>query len=184
MRMRSLLAIAALSVAAAACGSDSKSPTGPGEDDDQSSFTATVTGGISKSISGAAAFVADNTDDEVGFAFGFGNEGDAIIGWRATPGVLPVGQHTVANYAELDEADIPANHLVISFVVAPATGGPRYCLATGGTVTVTSSSANRVRGSLQVNALCSTMDGQDTSVEVAMAGQFDAFGGTVTVPGQ
>lgn len=187
MNPRSLLALAGLAILVTACGGgdDNKTPTEPGGENDNSSYTASISGGYTKSLSGKSAFASDNSQNEVGFALALGTEdgnGNAIIIWRKESGVLATGQHTFANYAEIEnDADIPANQLASVLVFEMSQESAVLCAVTGGTLNVTSSSANRLKGSINMQASCADLT-SETEKTITVTGNFDAIGGTVTIP--
>jgi hypothetical protein len=180
MQLRPLLALVSLTLAATACGSDSKNPAGPGDENPaNASYTATVSGGVSRSLAGEAAFAVDNTDEDVGFGMAMVHEDDenGIFLWRKAAGVLATGQHTVADQSgDVVEEDIPANHLVVDVFLTDASGASLFCVSTGGTFTVTSSTSTRVRGTFQFTATCTSLLSEEDDRDVTLTGTFDAVG--------
>ena len=170
MTTRSLLALAALALTVSACGSDG--PTG-NDGGGNGSFTGTISGDISMSVTGEAMFGTSATNNSFGFVLG--NDDAGIIFGRETTGLLGVGTHTVYDLVNGDEADAPASQLV--GVIGITSGGTDHiCFAQGGTVTVTSSTASRMTGSLNVTAECLAGEGQPPRA-VTIAGTFTAIGG-------
>jgi hypothetical protein len=177
MQLRTLLALAGLTIAATACGGDKNSMGPDGDGPGASAYSATITGDVSRSLSGQAAFAVDNEDEDVGFGMAMARENatDGIFVMRRSPGVLAVGQHTVADQSAVeDESEIPANHLAVDVFLNEA-GLSLFCVSTGGTLTVTSSSASRLKGSFQVTAACQDLLGEELS-EITVTGTFDAVG--------
>ena len=183
MNPRSLIALAGLAVLVTACGgSDSKSPTEPGGGNDNSSYSASIAGGYTRTLTGKSAFASDNSDNEVGFALALGTEdgnNDAILFWREQAGVLGTGTYDIVDYVELET--VPADKLSAMIVFEPAANSAVLCHLTTGTLTVTQSSATRLKGSITGNADCIDVTAS-TEKTVTVTGNFDAIGGTVTIP--
>ena len=185
MNPRSLIALAGLAVLVTACGgSDSKSPTEPGGNNDNSSYTASISGGYTKSLTGKSAFASDNSDNEVGFVLALGTEdednGDAMLIWRAQAGVLSAGTYQFADFANT-EGDIPATQFAGTLVFSLTGENSALCSVTSGTLTVTQSSASRLKGSINAQASCIDVSSSSEKT-ITMTGNFDAIGGTVTFP--
>ena len=187
MQLRTLLAIAGLTIAATACGSDSKDTTGPGDGNNPpggTSYSASITGGVTRQLTGVAGFATDDEDPDFGFGMAMAttNSQEGIILWRETAGLLGVGQHTVANSFEAEsEDDVPANHLVVETYLNTGGEVPLYCLATGGTVNVTSASGTRLRGNFQFTAACVDLATEEVK-EITVNGNFDAISGPINLP--
>lgn len=182
MTPRSLVALAALALLATACGGDSKSPTEPGGNDDNSSYTASITGGYTKSLTGKSAFATNMAASDVGFALALGTEdgnNDAIIFWREQAGVLGTGTYDIMDYVANDQ--LPADKLGAMLVFEPVANSAVVCNLTGGTLTVSQSSANRLKGTINAQASCSDLTSAEEKT-VTVTGSFDAIGGTVTIP--
>jgi hypothetical protein len=174
MTTRSLLAIAALALSVVACGSDG--PTGnDGGNNGVGSFSGQITGALTKSITGQAVFGTSAVND--GFGLVLGNEDDGIILGRELAGLLAVGVHDVFDLANGEEEDAPAADL-IGVIGLTINGADHICAASGGTVTVTSSSATRMAGSLNITAECVTT-GSQAPKAITITGNFSAVGGSV-----
>ncbi|HEU4629381.1 MAG TPA: hypothetical protein VFS08_06525 [Gemmatimonadaceae bacterium] len=185
MNPRSLIALAGLTLLATACGgSDKKSPTEPGGENDNSSYSASISGGYTKSLTGTSAFASDNSQTEVGFALALGTEegnNNAIVIWRRQSGVLAAGTYQFADYSNIeDPADVPANELVGITVFDLTQESAVLCVSTSGTLTITQSSANRLKGNVSMAASCLDSSGAEKTINVT--GTFDAVGGTVVIP--
>ena len=175
MRMRKQMAlrgIAALALALVVGGcSDS---TGPGLTGD---FDANVTGDQTKSLEGDAFFSFGSVfgEPETGFALvllegsAFGNNDDFILIGRSSEDRPGVGTY--------DIVDSEGNPTASEFVAIwfPATGEDidGEFVSTGGTLTVTSSTSRRLRGSFEFDAT-GTMGENPTLLDVTIRGDFDA----------
>ena len=174
---RILLAVPAALLLAACGGSDG--PAGPGENPTNAgTFSATVAGGLAKSVTGTAAF---GTSEEDGFTLGLGDEDNGFIFGRdlgVTPGV---GTYNVWDLTDDDEEEgedgIP--EAAIQGVFGLDVAGTAYiCYSTGGTITISTSTATRLAGSLNVTADC--WDGQaEVPKSITVVGPFNAVGGAV-----
>ena len=72
--------------------------------------------------------------------------------------------------------ELPANHLVVDVFMTDASGATLFCVSTGGTFTVTSSSSTRLRGTFQFTAACTNLPAVPQEMHVTLAGTFDAVG--------
>ena len=184
MNTRILIALAGATVLAA-CGSDSKEPTGPG--DALTSYQATFTGDVQLSLTGNAAFASDNSDEDVGFALGLvdteaEDSDDMIIFYRANPGVPGTGAVTIADYVNTPDQEIPGTQLVAMAFLGLDTATPTFCMSTGGSVNVSSSSSTRLRGTFTMQMECAEITGGEVMYETTVTGNFDAAGGAVQIP--
>ena len=177
MTFRTLLTLSAAALLAACGGSDSAAgPNDPTENPGGNpngtagSVTATVGGGLTKSIAGTAMF-AHNAGE--GFMLAFGSDDDGFIFSREVAGSLPVGTHPVWDTTGDDDA--PTTALVGVFNVEQ--GATSWlCTTTGGTMTITESGASRLRGTMNITGVCAT-GGSDVTREITVTAQFTAVGG-------
>ena len=171
---RILLAVPAALLLAACGGSDS--PSGPNENPGNAgTFSGTVSGGLSKSVTGQAVF--GTSAAEGGFALVLGNENDGFIFGRDLAGIPAAGAYPVWNFDDESGEDMPTN--AIGGVFGLTVGGKDYvCSSTGGTLTISNSSSTRLQGTLNVTAACYTV-GTETPVAITVAGQFSGVGGQV-----
>ena len=171
---RLLLAIPAALLLAACGGSDA--PTGPGDGvGAEGSFTGTVSGALSKSVTGDAVF--GTSTSEGGFALVLGNETDGFIFGRELVGTLAVGSYAVYNFDDETTDEVPPTALAGVFGLT--VGSSEYiCGTSGGTVTISSSTGTRLKGSVNVTATC--YDAVTAAEKaITLTGQFDSVGGTV-----
>ena len=166
------IAVLALALVVGACSDDS---TGPGLTGD---FTANVTGEQTKSLEGDAFFSFGSIfgDPGTGFALlllegsALGDNDDFIIIGRQQEGRPPVGTYPIADQ---DGAPAASEFIATWF---PATGETvdGEFFSTGGSVTITSSSSRRLRGTFQFDAT-GTLDANPTTLlDVSISGSFDA----------
>ena len=165
------IAALALALLIGACGDDS---TGPGLTGD---FTGNVTGDQTKSLRGDAFFSFGSIfgEPETGFALlllegsALGDNDDLIIIGREQEGRPAVGTYPIA-----DQEGPPApSEFVASWF--PATGEEidGQFTSTGGSVTITSSTSRRLRGTFEFEAT-GTMGDSPTQLDVTVTGSFDA----------
>jgi len=178
----SLLLVPSL-LLAAACGGSDKS-TGPVDIND-SSFTANLTGAVTRTVTGKAGFGVQTAGENQGFGLvlgitsqGTGNPTN--IFFFRDQGVRPAnGTHTLGNVS--DGADVPAEQIAASILI-DANGGASgtICMSTGGTLTITESSATRLKGTYTVQAECLTIGEEEPEV-ITATGSFNASGVTVNM---
>lgn len=180
MAMRNVQRYAVLSAVAllAACGGDDKkSVTGPGGSLN-GSFTATLSGDIAGALSGLAGHAAVSTGpvDDQGFVMAFqdtpstGTTTASIAIARANP-ALPVTGRIA--FKSSDDAGFGPNDYVMLAAVTDAQGADWLCVSTGGSMTVSASSAARIRGALAITASCSTA-GSEVQKAITLSGNFDS----------
>ena len=173
MTTRSLFALAALAVSLTACGGD-----GPSENNGpngQGTFSGTITGDISKSVSGEAVFGSSAIND--GFGLFLGNENDGFIFGRELEGIPAVGEYTIFDLVTGDEEDAPASNL-IGVIGLTVNGTDWICIPNGGKVNVTSSSSSRLAGTVNLTAEC-YRSGSELPSDITLVGTFSAVGGEV-----
>ena len=169
MAARSIAAIA-FAIVVGAC-SDS---TGPGLTGD---FSGNVTGDQTKSLEGDAFFSFGSVfgDPEAGFALlllegsALGDNDDFIIIGRQQQGRPAVGTYPIVGQEGAPE---PAEFVAGWF---PATGEEvdGEFASTGGSITISTSTSRRLRGSFEFDAI-GTMGEDPTPLEVTITGTFDA----------
>ena len=165
----------------AACGSDDKK-TGTGPDEGGAvvgSFTATLAGDIAGPLAGLAGHASVAEGEDKGFVFAFDDTPAAnsttasLLFIRVNPEAPSVGVHDVVFL----DPEMTEDDFVLMGAVTGADGTQWICVAESGSITVTSSSAARVRGSFTVAAVC-TSNGENED-EVALSGNFDSRPGEV-----
>lgn len=184
MNTRILIALAGATLLAA-CGSDSKDPTGPGEA--LTSYQATFAGDVELSLTGNAAFASDNSDQDVGFALGLvdtedDEADDMIFFFRSNPGVPGTGALSIADYVNTPEEEIPGSQLVAMALLGLDTETPTFCMATEGSVNVSSSASTRLKGTFTMEMECAVITGGEETYITTVTGNFDAAGGNVDIP--
>jgi hypothetical protein len=167
--------LAAVALLVAACGDDKKSGTGPGGSVN-GSFTATLSGDITGPLSGIAGHAAVSSGEDQGFIMAFedtpsnGTATASILIGRENPALPATGQIT---FKSAEDDVIGANDYVMLAVVTDAQGTDWLCSSTGGGMNVSSSSAARIRGSINVTAMC-IEPGSDETKDITIAGNFDS----------
>ena len=145
--------------------------TGPGLTGD---FSANVTGDQTKALEGDAFFSFGTVfgEPESKFALmlleggALGESDGFILIAREQEGRPPVGTYAIADA----EAPTAAEFLATWFPTGDVEG---EFISTGGSVTITSSSSRRLRGTFEFDAI-GTMGEDPTQLEVTVAGTFDA----------
>jgi hypothetical protein len=172
----------ALPFTIAACNDDG-GPTGV---DGATTFTATVSGDVSTSFEGQAHFgqATDPQTGETGWVVWMSTTEDPNTGqniYLVRQGTRPgTGTHAFVDLDHIEQTDgIGALYLDFS-------GGQLATVmaSTGGTLTLTESSDNRVRGSFSIQAEGIALDqGEPFEGSVTIAGEFSATTGSVFFPG-
>ena len=170
--------LATVALLAACGGDDKKSGTGPDGTGLDGSFTATLSGDLAGALSGIAghAAVATGPEDEQGFIMAFedtpsGNTLTAsILIGRENPAMPATGQIVFKN---AEEDVIGRNDYMLLAVVTDAQGTDWLCGSTGGSMNISSSSAARIKGSLNITASCQSA-GSETPKTITLAGNFDS----------
>lgn len=176
MRMRKYMAsrgfaALALALVVSAC----RDSTGPGLTGD---FSGDVTGDQTKSLEGDAFFSFGSVfgEPETGFALlllegsALGDNDDFIIIGREQEGRPAVGTYPIA-----DQDGTPAaSEFTATWFPATGENVDGQFFSTGGTVTITSSSSRRLRGSFQFDAIGTLDSDPETFLEVTVTGSFDA----------
>jgi hypothetical protein len=165
---RAIAPIAAAAMLLAACsGSDSTGPAQGG------SYSASVSGDLTATLSGPAHFGSDNSNGETIFAVVLGSNTSAHLVVLASSGATrpPAGTYDVVGLFDGEGADGwsalhmvgQGNQLVGSF------------LGVSGTVTITESNTQRVRGTFEYAAE-GFIGGpnQNDEASISVTGEFDA----------
>lgn len=154
------------------CGDDD--PTGPGDD---GMFTATISGDINKSLSGNAWFWSGVIEGESGFVLWLFSEidnediDDAI--WFSREGTTRpgTGQYVISNYENWGEEGWNPQHFMAWY-----TGDETIVWSVSGSITLTTSTSNRVAGNFQFQASGMSSQNQGDQISVTISGEFDAIG--------
>jgi len=170
------LAPAALAALLAACGGGGDKVAGP-RPGASGSYSGTVAGAITRSVTGVAFYGQGVQDGESVFALGMGSIKadssfkDAVLIAREKAGVPAPGTYTLHD-AGSDAAQRPEEFGLVAMLDGANAEG-LLCFGTEGTLTVQSASGGRVKGTYAAKASC-----LDTSsmgeVAVSLAGTFDA----------
>lgn len=174
MTTRSLFALAALAVSLTACGG-SDGPSENNGPNGQGTFSGTITGDISKSVSGDAVFGSSAINN--GFGLLLGNENDGFIFGREIAGIPGVGEYPIFDLVAGDEEEAPASNL-IGVIGLTASGTEWICIPNGGKVNITSSSSSRIAGTVNLTAEC-YRSGSEVASDITLVGTFSAVGGDV-----
>ena len=176
-RYAMLVAVAVL----AACGGDDKtSGTGPDETQLLGNFSATLTGDIGGSLSGLSAFASANTGESQGFVLAMedtianSTASAAILFMKQTPALPGVGTHEVVDFED-PEAGVKFG---LFAAVIGADGKEWICTAKDGAITVTSSTAQRLKGTFNVSAECVGIGAEEPQA-LTLSGSFDSRVGLV-----
>ena len=167
----------------AACGSDDKDSTGPGSVGANGAFSVAVGGDAEGSLSGFAVHASVNQGESQGFVLALndttqesgGVTGSLILG-KVNPAIPTPGSHPIAS---IDEAT--DNDLWMFGVITDEDGVDWICYSTGGSMSVSSASASRFRGSVSIQATCGQAT-SDVEAEVTFSGNYDSRSGTVSLP--
>ena len=167
------IATLALALAAVGCGSDSSGPGLTGE------FSGNVTGDHTKSMDGDAFFSLGPVfgEQDAGFSLlllegsALGENDDFIIISRAQAGRPSAGTYQIAD----QDAGAPAaSEFIASWFPATGETVDGNFFSTGGTVTITTSSSQRVRGTFEFDAIGTFENDPEAFLDVTVTGEFDA----------
>lgn len=176
-----IVALAAAVMLVTACGGDSS--TGPDQTPATSSFTASISGGSSASLKGLATF-GTGTDPQTGDqAFGLflsDTTGGYVYIVREQAGVPPTGTYPLFD-ATGDATPGPSDYFALA-LLGPSTSPTAAYTSRSGSFTITSSSANELKGTFTINGFGGSLTAGDTAT-ATITGSFDALGGSVNIPG-
>ena len=176
---RTLTSLAAIALAAAlaGCAGSDEDPSGPRPP--APSFSASVTGALTRQLAGPAHFRADLPASDIGtaFALAHGREVGAphrmyMFRWSNAP-LAARDYPIVANDEFASRLDF-----IAGFGLDLGTNDPWSCFADAGTLRVTVSSPERVAGVFSYTGRCLRASAPGTHVPIAVSGQFDAAPGT------
>ena len=176
MKANKWMTLAAVVVLASACGGNDDG-TGPGEGGANGSFSADVTGDVETSFSGHA-YHGEGEDEQGNAGYGIvlseveaGNQNGGVLTFvRIGSSSLPAGDYPVKDPSdELQDGDVVAlaldtegNALVAMFA------------STGGTLHISSSSNNQIKGSFAFDAVGVVFEDPETELNVTVEGSFTA----------
>lgn len=154
-------------------GSDDDNP-GPGAN----SFSAEVGGDLTLVLNGTAGFgAAQNLENGAeGFALGMTTTAGSGVGAVITLGIVDGGRpdegtYSIANYANATGAQDLVGQVIGTFQF----NGETY-LSSGGTMRITDSSSNNLKGEFNMTAQTFTGEGLPPAQTITIEGAFDAFG--------
>jgi hypothetical protein len=164
---RMIPALISASLLLPACGDSSSNPAEPAEG---GSYSANVTGDLTASLSGSAFFGTETSQGETGFVVVMGS-GTSASAHAVILGVIGSGRPATGTYAINDEDGWTAIHTVGQ---NQQSGGS--FLGASGTVTITESTAQRVKGSFQyvASGFLAAPNSEPGQAQITVTGQFSA----------
>lgn len=162
-------------------GCSDDDPTGP---QDEGSFTVSISGDISSSISGLAIF-GSATDPESGddaFVLWFATDTDDIESgenlWFARYGTSRpgTGSYIIADVEDFDGEDWNPEDFYSLYW-----GNDAVVWSQAGTLQISNSTDNRIIGSFEFSGIGISMQDGET-IDVTVEGEFDAVGGNILFP--
>lgn len=159
-------------VVLAACSDDS---TGPGDGPSGSSYDLTVDGALDADLDGTATFavVTDDGITSFGIALTQANATNAVLLERVDAGRPGTGTFVVGDMN--DENGMDADKFYAAFLAGPSANPTDMFLSLDGTVTITKSTTDELKGTIDMTLV--NVAGDE---EITIEGSFDARGGTVT----
>jgi hypothetical protein len=153
------------------------------------SFEARVTGGVNRTMRGAARFSKDAVGDADGLAVmlvepvapgSFDRARHAIYLHREQPGGPATGEFRVIEGRDIPDAR-PTDFVAEIVMDADQTNGI-VCQAVTGTLTLTPLANLHLLGSFVISARCTRVGGPGTDDPVELTGSFDAEAAVVAIP--
>lgn len=174
MKSTKWMALAAVAVMASACGDDK----GTGPNGRMGDFSAEVSGDLEDNLDGWALF-GDVEDEEGNTGFGLilseiedeNDEGSVITFVRLNSTTLPNDEYDVQDMnGDLADGD------VVAMAVEQGEGGAMVGVffSTSGTLNVTTSNENTIRGNFTMEMTGFAFDDPETEYNVTVEGEFDA----------
>ena len=141
------------------------------------SFNATVSGAMSATLSGSAAFGSSTVSGSQGFAIALvpTSGTNSIIFGRVNAQAPGTGTYQIADFATQSSV---SGAMIAALIAGSGQSGQIY-VSTSGTLTITSSSADEIKGNFTVSASAVTVSGTQA---VTMTGTFTARKGAINVP--
>jgi hypothetical protein len=175
MKATKWMALAAVVAMASACGDDDK---GTGPNGRLGDFSAEVSGDLEDNLDGWSLF-GNVEDDEGNTGFGLvmseiedqNDEGSAITVVRLNSTTMPTGEYDIQDMnGELADGD------VVAMAVEQAEGGEMVGVffSTGGTLNVTTSNEDAMRGTFTMDMTGFAFEDPETEYNVTVEGDFDA----------
>ena len=177
--MKRYMILASVALLAACGGGDDDNGTGPGGTTN-SAFSLAVGGDAEGTIAGFATHASVSQGESQGFVLAMndtleagGVTGSIIIG-KAQPGLPANGSHDIAAIDNAEDGE-----LFMFGGVTDEEGNDWICYSLEGSMNVTQSSTARLRGSVNITAVCES-DAFEEPATVTLQGTFDSRGGQVT----
>ena len=169
MKHLSFLTLALTLTSLAACGDDKDPIAGPAP---SKTYSASVTGDLSKSLTGPAAFGADTVDGgEAVFAVTLGDPDSDDVLVLVRSGSARPGAGTYPLSGPLDGT--PSEWSAI-YIIGDGDELVGLFTAESGTLTITESSAQRLKATFQMEAVGYMAGDFETEVSITVSGSFDA----------
>jgi hypothetical protein len=175
---RALGALLAAVFAAACSSGGADDTTGPNNNPGTvGSFSATVSGAMSASLSGSAAFGSSSVSGQQGFAIALvpASGTNTIFFGRVNAQAPGTGTYQISDFLTQSSVN---GALIAALFAGTAQSGQIY-VSNSGTLTITSASADEIKGNFTVSASAVTVSGTQT---VSITGTFTAKHGTINVP--
>jgi hypothetical protein len=171
---RVMLAVAVAALLTA-CGDDPNAPEAL-----SASFTASITGGVTRSLAGPALFTADLPNSDIGTAFllahaGAPGEARRVVyfhRWSAAP--LTPGTYAVV----LGDEEDPPTDFRAGIGLDVDTSAEQSCFGETGTVRITVATAERVAGTVSFTGTCIPPTAPEPRTPFSVTVTFDAEPGT------
>jgi hypothetical protein len=189
---RRLAAFAASATLVAACGGGDKGGGGLVDPNSPGVFSGNVSGAFAHTAKGQAEYVT-GTSSALGVFYLYmgsldrlnqGGTGGGSVVWamRLKAGVPGAGTYQIGSYFAADDAAPSSDDFYLIGVYPDGRGNYYVCGSTGGTLRVTSTANDRVKGEFDATAECQRTDADAAAaaprVAARLAGSFDAKGGT------
>ncbi|HWA16977.1 MAG TPA: hypothetical protein VG817_11115 [Gemmatimonadales bacterium] len=174
MKASKWMTLATVAVMATACGGDDNGGTGPGGR--LGSFSADVTGDLETSLDGWALFGAQS--DEGGEGFGLvmseiddkHDAGGTITIVRLNSTSLPTGEYDIKSFETAENA----GDVVVLATDSEGNDLNAIFSSTGGTLHVTTSNSNSLKGTFSVDMVGTVFADPETEYAITIEGTFDA----------
>ena len=164
-------AIAGLLAMALGLGACEEGPSGPDDSDSVGTFEATITGGFSASMSGEAVSGASQ-----GGGYVILMQDPSVNGLLGQIGLFRAGARPAAgSYTVSGDQTSTAAFLGIAVTGQTTTQNGLTFNANSGAVTITESTATRVRGTFALSGIGSRAARPDSTFSVGVTGEFDAI---------
>lgn len=151
----------------------------PQDMDGLGDFEITLTGDITDNFTGASTFAGSTTANSVGFGVFLGsNPSGHVVSLLKNSADRPsTGTYQIVD-GMTDFEDLNENEFIATYI-GTGSGTTTTTLSITGTLRITESSGNRLKGTISFTATGTSFDGTATTtdVDVTISGSFDAIGG-------